>query len=1721
MNGNLTVIKIIKEYPVGGSKVKEIWKSTTLLLTFFMIFALLGQGSLQFIYSNSQFHVYNENLTPLHQNISSPVDTPQTGIIPPLRNLSPRERINNITNEQDQYFPGSSITITNRFNLTNPDHVDYCVIEQDVYIFLFEETSWTPQEMITESNKTDGTGKYISNDTAQCIYYVHTTTTNGTKSGTGASLSADPAEGWINTTFTIPDISTLNTMGIQSDDNVTIFQFYPSLNVSESRIGTDFFIYHTDRFQVSSVATFTSEGFINDESGDETFRQGGNATAILTAASGASGIDNVTITIDGLYNKSNDVEITNPSSLGIDYPRLGFTTNASGEIELSVNTSYSTPESEYYFIVSANFTRTSFYTENYGKITNTTANFTVLNEWDYVEFVELQAEPSSLAPPESNTTIVTVRARAQYAYDTQPYYYLSGLPVNATLDSYPAGVTLTVLPGYTPSGTPGYYLTNDTGLIAFNITAEYPILYKDIVSNINFTANLTNTTLPIYPYTSGSVRSPHRFLRGTGDTLYVSDDVDISINPDFWVGNIHYSWSNVTNIRPGESADVRFEVNSAQTSDTFVNVPVKIELITPIPGVTLKFNASNPSAWGNYHYTDGNGYIYVKISTTYLTTPEIDQTINLNITVDFENDSNLRWIGPSNAITDWGWGDTLTNFKKTWLNTQSTDITINPSFTYCTIDLSTTNETGDTIIRPGDAITVTFKVQGGGSDLSNVPVNISFVGNYAGVSMSIFNAGGSPRPNYYYTTISGDITILLTTTYGTTPKNLDIKLNATADFQNDTNPDVWYIGQKPTGVLFRSNRSWSDVERSITVAPQYFIGDIYRPTDNPPNPNTTLVQHNEALEVEFRLRLREYPTGPWISPPTVLIDGVNISILINGQTPDQFKMGVTSAWKYSDDGSVTFTILMNATGFTPEGTYTLEANADFGAAKSLIYNFTHATVPSGHLSGVWVNGSTTDVSSKTSFVFEVKNIDIIRVWIPTGGVTDPFHSDAGFNSTTGLFEVYRSTTNITINGTYKDNTQQAVIGDHLEIRMDHSNAQRVRLASDVVTYNWGFSVIIQLPNNTPIQDNIEIYGEDPTPPTPPERRENYSDIRVVTTIDLSDMAINIANGSTVFVGENVSITGTLIDNLNLPIDSEPANSPFSPTFSELTDNLRVVGWNGTHEIGIPQIASPNPSGTYYMTYQIPNDYNQDTLSIRLNITHTGLLHYRVNYTQAQINIYWDFQITNLEIYFPYNETSTGLANGTTYLVSGENNRDITIRGTLSDSSGRELGGKWINTTWNDTISPSPANVTPTGYFTLDYSFTGLKNGTWIWEFHHLLDNGTELSDIYIITLKWEVFDITAPIITILVPTENQTSPGFALLLPNPATYISVYAIDPSLDYVSDGLDNSSVVIQINGINHSMNQIAGQYLFEYDWTPTNLSDINYNIIIFASDVAHNWNTTGITVVFDVVAPTGTIDVSEQNAYLEVVNGVVTISGTIEDDNSDTGLNFGINDTSIRLYISNPTPEIIRSENISSIAFTNNSYSYDWVIILDPDDLENIHRDGNFTGFEEWTINITFFDLAGNEGYIILDVKLDSGDPTLDIISDLPLEVDKELTINVSYEDGESGIYEETLAFELLNATEDVVAIFRHGDADITAINSEATFVLDTSDLDDGEYSIRILIRDKTGNLDDITTGSFIVSHPSPPNPFTNIIVLLVSPVLAFGGGIGLAALYERFKGLRGA
>ncbi|MHA2031029.1 MAG: hypothetical protein ACW99Q_16750, partial [Candidatus Kariarchaeaceae archaeon] len=401
--------------------------------------------------------------------------------------------------------------------------------------------------------------------------------------------------------------------------------------------------------------------------------------------------------------------------------------------------------------------------------------------------------------------------------------------------------------------------------------------------------------------------------------------------------------------------------------------------------------------------------------------------------------------------------------------------------------------------------------------------------------------------------------------------------------------------------------------------------------------------------------------------------------------------------------------------------------------------------------------------------------------------------DEGFSG--GFYEVYRSTTQITVSGSYTDSSLAAVPFRGITISMNSSaTVDPHNLTSTTTNAQGDFSVVITLPNWTPLED-LTIYARDNLKIIPVEQRVGVGNIRVVTTLDLSDYSrIDPYNGSAVFIGSSVTVSGTIYDDENNYIDSP-----------ELSNHLRVIGWNGTHEFGVATIGSPEVgTGNYSLPFAIPLSFSGNSITFRLNVSSSN--HYRANYADITVNVYSNIQILDLEIYFPDNGSSITLSNSTSSIVYGIDNRNFNIRGTLRDNFGRILNNKEIQDTWNSTSNRRAG--ASNAYFDIFYSFPGWNNGSWTWELVHILDEGSLAPTIYTVLLQWEVYDSTNPTITI----DSPSPIGTGALANITSTVITATIIDPDNSvgpgYVSVGLNSSSVSISINGTSYSMTPSIG-------------------------------------------------------------------------------------------------------------------------------------------------------------------------------------------------------------------------------------------------------------------------------------------------------------------------
>ncbi|MHA2136818.1 MAG: hypothetical protein ACW98G_02950 [Candidatus Hodarchaeales archaeon] len=1630
---------------------------------------------------------------------------PQSGI---YRNKdsqnSPYFAIAEIEPNKAIYFPEETMSVTNRFNSAQTG--SYAIVSQVIYLYLNSSTI---------SNLSDTT------------HLIATAVTNGTHAENFPAISNDPTYGIIDVSFTIPEMTNLTTRyGISPGDTVSIFQYYPggSTNTTAKIENVDPFA-KIDYFTISGFSTLAEEipGFVNTASGDNTFRQGEEATVVLKAQSGTTPISGLTVDIE-LHDGTTHVLIPNGNQ-GINYNLLDMatsfpntTTDTNGELRLNVTTTFpTTPENDYYFILNTTIDTADGFTENFDGSNNatnyadSTTNFTISNEIDIasVEFVSAVPSPP-IAPPNENSTLVTFRINLDYAYTTD-IYQVSGIPVNATLNSYPTGVNLQFATGFIDNGT-GWAMTNTTGHIQFVITAGFPIPYQLKTPTITAVADLRSNNAPAGSYPSSYPNNPHRFMRSSTGMVTVSSAGNIiSIDPDFWIGDISLNSITATSIRPGESATLVFEVNTTYAPLVdLVGVPVKIELNETIAGVSLSFNASrNPLYANGYRYTDSTGMIEVTVNSIYLTTYEVLKDIILDLTVDFENDSQARWIGHDNSGTA-----TFAEFDNSWTSAQDTSLTIDPDFTFYEIILASTNESGDTVIRPNDVIEVTFRVRSevGGTGLGNVDVNVVLV---APVPNGVSLAYVGPT----FTDGSGYITVRVTTTYST-PKYSNIVLNATADLTTDSG--TWLVGQKATNTNFFSITSYSDVEETIQVNPQYFFGEIRAyPADNP----ISRIGQTEWINIEFTL----YLSGVGTVYPD--INDINVSITVDGNLPGDANMNVIPVASFQDSSGSKAIFSLQPTGSTPEKWYTVNATAHFGDAQGLTYNITHSTVPSGSLSGVWVNGSHTDLISLTTFNFEVKNIDRIQVLIqdPVNDISDVTHSDVGLNVSTSYYEIYRGTTYINISGSYYDPVAGLGIPS-TTVRISFNTTiapQTFTLANVVTNSNGEFWANISIPTSIPLQD-IQIYGWDPTSPTPQENRNPITNIRLISRVFIPNYSLSGYNGNAIFVGESVTSSGTIRDDQGVIVDS-----------NQFTGLIRIIGWDTTQEVGTVTVGSLS-SGSFSLTYQIPiQTYPANSIAIRAKVIWgPGLIHYRPRIVQLTVNVYDDISINSFEIYLIANDSIIPITDGNTYNILGDQHRDILIFGYLEDQIGRGLSGKELNDDWNGSTRMIVSGVG--GYFSSGQPFTGFNNVTWIWSLNHVLDNGTTLSKTFTVSFNWVALDGTLPDISIVTPTDIET-----IALPNtPTTTIVADIFDPDMStgpgYVSLGLNTSSITITIGGVSAPMVNIGGS-LYSFDWDTSSVGDTVFFISITALDFANNLGNVSFYAVIDVVLPTVTINVPfttvQTTDYATMnANGDILISGNLIDASSNTSRNSEINASSAQLIIRPQGGATVSTLDFNDISATSNSFNYNWNIF----DSTTLTRIALFdTPNTNWELVLTITDNAGNIKQTILTVVLENNNPVASTVSEPPSQITGgTLEFIVTFYDLLSGINENFSRFVLYDANDDsILQIYNFNSSEVTLIDdSTVNLTLNAEDLNDGHYLVRLTVFDNVGNSGIVESNDFNILLPvttttTPPLTTTtppggpgvlrpiDLIQFLLLDIIALGSGIGIAVIFEKVKARR--
>jgi hypothetical protein len=280
--------------------------------------------------------------------------------------------------------------------------------------------------------------------------------------------------------------------------------------------------------------------------------------------------------------------------------------------------------------------------------------------------------------------------------------------------------------------------------------------------------------------------------------------------------------------------------NGPKSPDPINQMRIRPYFISNSSGIVMTINTGlfPESDVSSYYLTDANGDLTVTITSTYPLTYEF-----ITKTISFE-------LGINNTETPF-----LSYFNSTlgmYVNNPQYNqlITIDPD--YNIIDVfpasTPTNETAD-LLTLGKAIEIYFETKNGSNLLGNVPVRFEITtGALSGVYLAFQNGTKLNPYEYIYSDGSGQITILMRSTYGVTIESttlMFIEVTATANITLFNNITLggdygsipgppFHIGELNTGTsnfaLF--SNTWSTTTLTINHVTSYTIGEASWDSDD-------------------------------------------------------------------------------------------------------------------------------------------------------------------------------------------------------------------------------------------------------------------------------------------------------------------------------------------------------------------------------------------------------------------------------------------------------------------------------------------------------------------------------------------------------------------------------------------------------------------------------------------------------------------------------------------------------------------------------------------------------------------------------------------------------------------------------------------------------------------------------------------------------------------------
>ena len=1199
------------------------------------------------------------------------------------------------------------------------------------------------------------------------------------------------------------------------------------------------------------------------------FRPGENVILTLQSYTNVTGLafPNVPINAPTLYYQNNNTQIANTTK--------GFTilygtkmTNTNGLLNVIIQTLGTTVPGIYSLKMQAVYS--SFVGAPNYIINNLTSsvvwyNFSIDNMYDNFGLTFYSALPqntTTIVPQPGSGSVTQIVLKASILYNSSWLSYQtnhpasadgSNIPINASLSTPGSNLTISIANSTNnPLYSKGYYLTNSTGYIIFNITAIYPLTYVQILENLLITANLpgNNPDTFLRYYNAGS----HTYT--TTPSLTLPTTGSFSVDPQYTPINVILDSpaTNTTFIRPGDAITLNFKAINTNTLAAVAGVPISFSISSTVTGLTLTNMSGNTLTTSSYLYTDVNGKISIILKSTYGVTIESITQIIINIIAK----ANITYFNqrmgtnqPSIYIRPYYTGmyhqgtDTFAHYSNTWSNVTN-PVTLKAGYTVGVPQWQNLVK-----IRPGTSTNFTMTVVNNNTLLAltsiRFPVNVTAT-CYAdsgltqqftscasvGVSITIPDLNFNPAYNttFYYTNSSnGMLKVHIQTTLrfspNPIPKFIYIRLNATIDFLNKLSSTIpasslrWYVGTTKIGSynLSQGSLSVNNAQYSrgqVNQDPQYVNAAMVAVL---PTAGQT-VQPLNTITLQYRVSiindtgLTEYLSNVNVTLNTTVLNKFNMTSLQPKNTTLTDSNGIA-------------TFNLEPTANTIDGSYYMPAIANLGANQTQI----GASINSYWINGtIWKGGNNT-YSIASTLNFTVKAIPTLSVSIikVLNGNT-VFSSSAPFLTRRGY--------TLELNITYKDSAGHPYNSSGPTTIYYNTSSNMIGINNTLIATLGQITNGVLYANVTlPVSSNIIvgpsiIWANDTSASTRPIF--NGAQVEVITTTTFASITINTNNKNYLTTGDQITVSGILKDDLGNTITNTlyPAN-----VLGELTNRLLVYGsaTNNASAIGITSTTPNAATGVFTLTFTLPSGYTQSTLPIFINLKNdTAIVDFvHIPLQLIVVKTYQYLQALTLQL------SGTGISYSTTSNNSNynidNNTNGYTLNIIVLDNFGRQISNFTFGSIFGTTPTPSSLTTNTNGQLLITGSPSEYVNSTLVPRNITLQYTNGTTNNIWELFIIRTVYDITPPSITIIYPL----SPNNTAIYQNTPIEISLNDGNPTTT-VTTGINISSLSITIKDNNNNVLS-TNSVLINPGYT------INGYIYLFTATINYAYFSTSVTSI----------------------------------------------------------------------------------------------------------------------------------------------------------------------------------------------------------------------------------------------------------------------------------